>query len=109
MKGFLAFLLCLTVASGFVLKVEREDDELQWNAWKKFHGKSYTTESEEAARRAIWRDNLKVEYDCELIEKKTERRMIIKISKRKTVDLSANVTQYHSYYCYNSHERSLQS
>ena len=61
MKGFLAFLLCLTVASGFVLKIEKvEEDELQWNAWKNFHGKSYATESEEAARKAIWRDNLKV-------------------------------------------------
>ena len=89
MKGFLSFLLCLTVASGFVLKVEREEDELQWNAWKKFHGKSYTTESEEAARKAIWRDNLKVGYSSELIEKKIESRVIFKISKRKTVDLSA--------------------
>lgn len=60
MKGFLAFLLCLTVASGFVLKVE--EDELQWKAWKSFHGKSYVTKSEEAMRKAIWRDNLKVRY-----------------------------------------------
>ena len=61
MKGFLAFLLCLTVASGFVLKIEKvEEDELQWNVWKNFHGKSYATKSEEAARKAIWRDNLRV-------------------------------------------------
>ncbi|XP_020631216.1 cathepsin L1-like isoform X1 [Orbicella faveolata] len=57
MKGFVAFLLCLTVASGFVLKVE--EDELQWKAWKSFHGKSYLTKSEETMRKAIWRDNLK--------------------------------------------------
>ncbi|KAL9976062.1 hypothetical protein ACROYT_G013305 [Oculina patagonica] len=56
MKGFLAFLLCLAVANGFVLKVE--EDELQWKAWKNFHGKSYATESEEDARKAIWKDNL---------------------------------------------------
>ena len=60
MKGSLPLLLCLTAASGFVLKVE--EDELQWEAWKSFHGKSYATESEEAMRRAIWRDNLQVRY-----------------------------------------------
>ena len=60
MKGFLAIFLCLTVTSGFVLKVE--EDELQWEAWKSFHGKSYATKSEEAMRKAIWRDNLKVRY-----------------------------------------------
>ena len=60
MKEFLAFLLYLTVTSGFVLKVE--EDELQWEAWKSFHGKSYATKSEEAMRKAIWRDNLKVKY-----------------------------------------------
>lgn len=60
MKGFLAFLLYLTVASGFVIKVE--EDELQWKAWKTFHDKSYLTESEETMRKAIWRDNVKVRY-----------------------------------------------
>lgn len=61
MKGFLAVLLCLTVASGFVLKVV-DEDELQWKAWKSFYGKSYLTASEETMRKAIWRDNLKVRY-----------------------------------------------
>lgn len=61
MKGFLAFFLCLAVASGFVLKVE--EDELQWKAWKDFHSKSYLSQSEEAVRRAIWKDNLRVRYD----------------------------------------------
>ena len=60
MNGFLASLLCLTVARGFVLKVE--EDELQWKAWKSFHGKSYLTGSEETMRKAIWRDNLKVRF-----------------------------------------------
>ena len=60
MKEFLVFLLCLTVTSGFVLKVDEE--ELQWEAWKSFHGKSYATQSEEAMRKAIWKDNLKVRY-----------------------------------------------
>ena len=58
MKGFLAFLLCLNVASGFILKFE--EDQLQWEAWKRFHGKSYASESEEEMRKAIWRENLKV-------------------------------------------------
>ena len=60
MKGLLAVFLCLTVASGFVLKVD--EDELQWKAWKSFYGKSYLTKSEETMRKAIWRDNLKVRY-----------------------------------------------
>ena len=57
MRGSIAFLCCLAVASGFVLKL---DDEVQWQAWKTFHGKAYSTESEEAARKAIWKDNLGV-------------------------------------------------
>ncbi|XP_068722613.1 cathepsin L-like [Montipora capricornis] len=57
MKEYLAFLCCLPLASGFVVKID--DDVVQWKAWKAFHGKSYTTETEENARRAIWRDNLK--------------------------------------------------
>ena len=57
MRGSIAFLCCLAVASGFVLKF---DDEVQWRAWKSFHGKAYSTESEEAARKAIWKDNLGV-------------------------------------------------
>ena len=57
MRGSIAFLCCLAVASGFVLKF---DGEMQWQAWKSFHGKAYSTESEEAARKAIWKDNLGV-------------------------------------------------
>ena len=57
MRGSIAFLCCLAVASGFVLKF---DDEVQWQAWKSFHSKAYSTESEEAARKAIWKDNLGV-------------------------------------------------
>ena len=60
MRRFLALLFCLTVASGFVIMIKVEEDELQWKAWKSFHGKSYATESEVAMRKAIWRDNLKV-------------------------------------------------
>ena len=59
MKGFLAFLLCLTVARGFVLKAD-EDELHKWKAWKSYHGKSYLSGSEEATRRAIWRDNMRV-------------------------------------------------
>ncbi|XP_044175712.1 procathepsin L-like isoform X2 [Acropora millepora] len=57
MKGFLALLCCLAATSGFVL---REDDyDTQWKAWRAFYKKSYATETEENARRGIWRDNLK--------------------------------------------------
>lgn len=57
MKICLAFLCCLAVASPFVLNL---DEDVQWKAWKSYHGKMYATESEEAARKAIWRDNLRV-------------------------------------------------
>lgn len=56
MKGCLAFLCCLALTSGFVLN---GGDDAQWRAWKAFYKKSYETQSEENARRAIWRDNLK--------------------------------------------------
>ncbi|KAK2554731.1 Cathepsin L [Acropora cervicornis] len=57
MKGLLALLCCLAATSGFVL---REDDyDAQWKAWRAFYKKSYATETEENARRGIWRDNLK--------------------------------------------------
>ncbi|XP_031558765.1 cathepsin L1-like [Actinia tenebrosa] len=36
------------------------EEDLQWKAWKSFHAKSYTTVSEEAQRRAIWRNNLEI-------------------------------------------------
>lgn len=55
MKGSLILLWCLAVASGFVLKVDEDDN--QWKAWKDFHGKTYASESEETTRKAIWRDN----------------------------------------------------
>ena len=58
MEQYLALLCCLALASGFVVKIN--DDEVQWKAWKAFHGKSYKTETEENARKSIWRDNLKV-------------------------------------------------
>ena len=57
MKICLAFLCCLAVASAFVLNL---NEDAQWKAWKSHHGKTYTTESEEAARKAIWKDNLRV-------------------------------------------------
>lgn len=57
MEQYLALLCCLALASGFVVKIN--DDEVQWKAWKAFHGKSYKTETEENARKSIWRDNLK--------------------------------------------------
>jgi hypothetical protein len=50
--------LLVAVANGFVLKFEQ--DEQQWQAWKSFHGKKYTTDTEELSRKGIWRDNLRV-------------------------------------------------
>ena len=58
MKGAIAILLCLSVASSAVLKFDEYKE--QWLAWKTFHGKQYDTDTEEGARYAIWRDNLRV-------------------------------------------------
>jgi len=57
MKGVIAFVLCLSVASCAVLKFD--EYQQQWQAWKTFYGKQYKTDTEEGARYAIWRDNLK--------------------------------------------------
>ena len=63
MKGVIAFVLCLSVASGAVLKFDEYNE--QWQAWKTFYGKIYETDTEEEARYAIWRDNLRV---CKLLK-----------------------------------------
>lgn len=58
MKVLAVFFAFLALAQGFVLRPD--DEELEWNAWKAFHGKTYATESEHAARKAIWHENLLV-------------------------------------------------
>ena len=58
MKGVIAFVLCLSVANCAVLKFDEYEE--QWQAWKTFHDKKYETDTEEGARYAIWRDNLRV-------------------------------------------------
>ena len=58
MKGFLAFVLCVVATSGHVLKFGEYEE--QWLAWKSFHDKKYETQTQEDARHAIWRDNLRV-------------------------------------------------
>ena len=58
MKGVIAFVLCLSVASCAFLKFDGYKE--QWQAWKTLHDKKYETDTEEEARYAIWRDNLRV-------------------------------------------------
>ena len=58
MKRVVAFLLCLSVANCAVLKFD--EYKQRWQAWKTFHDKKYETDTEEEARFAIWRDNLRV-------------------------------------------------
>ena len=58
MKGVIALVLCLSVAGCAVLKFDEYTE--QWQAWKTFHDKQYETDTEEEARYAIWRDNLRV-------------------------------------------------
>ncbi|XP_073233311.1 procathepsin L-like [Porites lutea] len=56
MNGFIAFALCLAFADGHILNSEYKQ---QWQAWKTFYDKKYSTDTEEEARYAIWRDNLR--------------------------------------------------
>ena len=58
MKEVIAFVLCLSVTSSAALKFD--EYKQQWQAWKTFHDKKYETDTEEEARYAIWRDNLRV-------------------------------------------------
>ena len=60
MKSFIAFVLCLAFASGHILKFGEYEE--QWQAWKSFHDKKYETDTQEEARYAIWRDNLRVSW-----------------------------------------------
>lgn len=78
MKGLLALLCCMAATSGFVL---REDDyDAQWKAWRAFYKKSYGTETEEHARRGIWRDNLKVK-NCGRIQSLIIIVLVFKVAK----------------------------
>ena len=47
MKGFIAFALCLAFADGHILNSEYKQ---QWQAWKTFYDKKYSTDTEEEAR-----------------------------------------------------------
>merc|ERR1712038_188147 len=58
MKTLVAILLCLAAASAF--PTIKEEQSLEWGAWKKFHGKSYTSETEENYRMGIWLDNMRI-------------------------------------------------
>jgi len=58
MKEVVAFVLFASVVRCAVLKFD--EYKQQWQAWKTFHDKKYETETEEQARYAIWRDNLRV-------------------------------------------------
>jgi len=91
MKGFLAFVLCLAAASGHVLKFGEYKE--QWQAWKSFHDKKYATDTEEDARYAIWRDNLRVSArtNCLL---RTELFMLIGHAKTSTRYIVSFVCSY---------------
>lgn len=56
MLSVFALVFVLALAQG----VHVDEEDVQWKAWKSYHGKTYTTQTEEAQRRAIWRNNLEV-------------------------------------------------
>ena len=60
MKTLVAFLCCVAAAAAF--PATKEEQNLEWSAWKKFHGKTYASETEEAFRSAVWLNNMKVSH-----------------------------------------------
>ena len=63
MKYLWALFGLVALSAGFVIKEAKPlhfDGEVEWQAWKVFHGKKYATETEERARFAIWADNMQV-------------------------------------------------
>lgn len=61
MNSILAFVLFVAfVASAQSASLSVFSENVQWEAWKGFHKKSYNDEYEESFRRAIWVYNLKV-------------------------------------------------
>lgn len=60
MKLLIVLLWCLTSTTTTGSVLEASEVENEWKAWKDFHGKTYVSESEEATRKAIWRENHKV-------------------------------------------------
>jgi len=52
--------IVLVVALAIAQGSQVSEEEVQWNAWKSYHAKTYRTETEEAQRRAIWRNNLEI-------------------------------------------------
>ena len=61
MNSILALVLFVAfVASARSASLSVFSENVQWEAWKGFHKKSYNDEYEESFRRAIWVYNLKV-------------------------------------------------
>lgn len=58
MKTLVAFLCCVAAAAAF--PATKEEQNLEWSAWKKFHGKTYSSETEETFRSGIWLNNMKI-------------------------------------------------
>ena len=89
MKHFIAFSLFLAFANGHILSSEYEQ---QWQAWKIFYDKKYSTDTEEEARHAIWRDNLRVSCKCiffsRIITHKFKNKLFFQASYRLKEDTS---------------------
>lgn len=58
MKTLVAFLSCAAIAAAF--PSTEEEQKLEWSAWKTYHGKSYSSETEEALRMGVWLNNMRI-------------------------------------------------
>ena len=58
MKTFAIFLCCVAAIVAF--PATKEEQSLEFAAWKKFHGKTYSSKSEENFRLGIWLNNMEV-------------------------------------------------
>lgn len=64
MKTLAIFLCCVAAIVAF--PTTKEEQHLEFAAWKKFHGKTYSSKSEEDFRLGIWLNNMEVTYTVRL-------------------------------------------
>jgi len=83
MLRILALVVALALAQG-----NQVDEEVQWKAWKSYHGKTYETKTEEAQRYAIWRNNL------EIVRKHNAEKHSYTLAMNQFGDLTATEFKY---------------
>merc|ERR1712168_44513 len=81
-------ILVLVVALALAQGNQVDELEVQWKAWKSYHGKTYETKTEEAQRYAIWRNNL------EIVRKHNAEKHSYTLAMNQFGDLTATEFKY---------------